>query len=97
MTTTSSIDKDGKIRYAVVGLGAFTQSDALPAFAEAKNSELVALVSGDTTKRTELAQKYGVRQFFKLYFGRQGARVVGDRRFDRCSDYSCFGSLDRDR
>ncbi len=60
MTTTSSIDKDRKIRYAVVGLGAFAQSDALPAFAEAKNSELVALVSGDPTKRTELAQKYGV-------------------------------------
>jgi predicted dehydrogenase len=36
----------------------------LPAFAEAKNSELVALVSGDTTKRTELAQKYGVRHTY---------------------------------
>ncbi len=60
MTTTLSIDKNRKIRYAVVGLGAFAQSDALPAFAEAKNSELVALVSGDPTKRTELAQKYGV-------------------------------------
>jgi predicted dehydrogenase len=61
MTTTLSIDKNRKIRYAVVGLGAFAQSDALPAFAEATNSELVALVSGDATKRTELAQRYGVR------------------------------------
>jgi predicted dehydrogenase len=61
MTTTSSIDKDRKIRYAVVGLGAFAQSNALPAFTDAENSELVALVSGDTTKQTELAQKYGVR------------------------------------
>ena len=49
-----------KIRYAVVGLGAFAQSDALPAFAAAANSELVALVSGDATKRAELAQKYNV-------------------------------------
>jgi predicted dehydrogenase len=64
MTTTLSINKDRKIRYAVVGLGAFAQSDALPAFADAKNSELVALVSGDTTKRTELAQKYGVRDTY---------------------------------
>jgi predicted dehydrogenase len=61
MTTTLSIDK---IRYAVVGLGAFAQSDALPAFAEATNSELVALVSGDATKRTELAQRYGVRSTY---------------------------------
>jgi predicted dehydrogenase len=64
MTTTSSIDKSSKIRYAVVGLGAFAQSDALPAFAYTENSELVALVSGDATKRDELAQKYGVRHTY---------------------------------
>jgi predicted dehydrogenase len=57
---TSSATKPQKIRYAVVGLGAFAQSDALPAFAEAENSELVALVSGDATKRSELAQQYDV-------------------------------------
>jgi predicted dehydrogenase len=64
MTITSSIDKNRKIRYAVVGLGGFAQSDALPAFADAENSELVALVSGDATKRAELAQKYGVRHSY---------------------------------
>ena len=53
-----------KIRYAVVGLGAFAQSDALPAFADAENSELVALVSGDANKRAELAQKYGVKNLY---------------------------------
>ncbi len=53
-----------KIRYAVVGLGAFAQSDALPAFADAENSELVALVSGDANKRAELAQKYGVKHHY---------------------------------
>lgn len=66
MTTTLSIDKDRQIRYAVVGLGAFAQSDALPAFAEAENSEVVALVSGDATKRAELAQEYGVRYMLNV-------------------------------
>jgi predicted dehydrogenase len=57
---TSSVNQPRKIRYAVVGLGAFAQSDALPAFAEAENSQLVALVSGDPTKRAEIAQQYDV-------------------------------------
>jgi glucose-fructose oxidoreductase len=47
-----------KIRYAVVGLGWFSQDAALPAFAHAENSELVALVSDDPIKLTELSQKY---------------------------------------
>ena len=54
-----------KIRYAVVGLGWFAQSAALPAFAHAENSELVALVSDDPTKLAEIAQKYeGVQRTF---------------------------------
>jgi predicted dehydrogenase len=64
MTTNSSIDKYSKIRYAVVGLGAFAKSDVLPAFTDAENSELVALVSGDAAKRDELAQKYDVRHTY---------------------------------
>lgn len=49
------------IRYAVVGLGWFGQAAVLPAFANAKeNSRLVALVSGDPTKRQELSEQYGV-------------------------------------
>jgi predicted dehydrogenase len=56
----SSVQGSHKIRYAVVGLGWFAQSAALPAFAHAENAELVALVSDDATKRTELAEKYGV-------------------------------------
>ncbi|MBW4518261.1 MAG: Gfo/Idh/MocA family oxidoreductase [Scytolyngbya sp. HA4215-MV1] len=46
------------IRYAVVGLGWFAQAAALPAFAHAENSELVALVSDDPSKLAELSQKY---------------------------------------
>jgi predicted dehydrogenase len=64
MTTTLSINEARKIRYAVVGLGAFAQSDALPAFADTQNSELVALVSGNATKQNEIAQKYGVRHTY---------------------------------
>ena len=53
-----------KIRYAVVGLGWFAQAAALPAFASAENSELVALVSDNPTKRTEVAKKYGIEDTY---------------------------------
>jgi glucose-fructose oxidoreductase len=50
-----------RIRYAVVAQGYISQIAVLPAFAHAKeNSELVALVSGDPVKLTELSKKYGV-------------------------------------
>ena len=47
-----------QVGYAVIGLGHIAQSAVLPAFAHAKNSKLVALVSGDAEKRTKLARKY---------------------------------------
>jgi len=51
----------GPVRYAVVGQGYIAQAAVLPAFAHAKrNSRLVALFSGDETKRRELGQMYGV-------------------------------------
>jgi glucose-fructose oxidoreductase len=53
-----------KIRYGVVGLGWFAQEAALPAFAHTENSELVALVSGEPTKRAELAKQYGVQHTY---------------------------------
>ncbi|MBD2614613.1 MAG: Gfo/Idh/MocA family protein [Nostoc sp. ZfuVER08] len=53
-----------KIRYAVVGLGWFAQQAALPSFAHTENSELVALVSDDPTKREELSKKYGIKQTY---------------------------------
>jgi predicted dehydrogenase len=52
----------GKIRYAVVGLGWFSQSAALPAFAQTEKAELVALVSNDSEKLSTLAQKYDVER-----------------------------------
>jgi predicted dehydrogenase len=49
------------IRYAVVGLGHIAQVAVLPAFAHARrNSRLVALVSGDRTKRRLLTRRYGL-------------------------------------
>ncbi|AFZ56869.1 Gfo/Idh/MocA family oxidoreductase [Anabaena cylindrica FACHB-243] len=61
MTTTNG---KNKIRYAVVGLGWFAQEAALPAFTSADNSELVALVSDDPTKREELSKKYGIQHTY---------------------------------
>src|SRR5579884_87637 len=49
-----------KIRYAVVGLGWIAQETVLPAFANTKNSELAALVTGDPQKARELSQAYSV-------------------------------------
>jgi glucose-fructose oxidoreductase len=52
--------REGKVRYAVVGLGYISQVAVLPAFRHAENSELAALVSDDEVKRTELGKDYGV-------------------------------------
>jgi glucose-fructose oxidoreductase len=57
-----------KIRYAVVGLGHIAQTAVLPAFAHARrNSELVALVSDDHAKLTELADRHHVPHRFHTY------------------------------
>jgi glucose-fructose oxidoreductase len=54
-----------RIRYAVVGLGHIAQVAVLPAFAHAtRNSQLAAVVSGDRTKRREIAKRYGIEQRF---------------------------------
>jgi len=47
-----------KIGYAVAGLGHIAQTAVLPAFAHAKNSRLVALLSDDEEKREKLSRKY---------------------------------------
>ncbi len=53
--------RDGKARYAVVGLGYIAQVAVLPAFRNARrNSELAALVSDDPEKRKTLAARYKV-------------------------------------
>ena len=52
-----------KTRYAVVGIGWFAQAAVLPGFKNANNSELVAIVSGDSEKRHEVAKMYGVESY----------------------------------
>ena len=53
------------IRYAVVGLGHIAQVAVLPAFAHARrNSQLTAIVSGDRTKRREIATRYRLDHAF---------------------------------
>lgn len=64
VSSQSSSSDRSKIRYAVVGLGWFAQQAAMPAFAQSENSELVALVSDDSTKLQELGQKYNIRHTY---------------------------------
>jgi predicted dehydrogenase len=53
------------VRYAVVGLGHIAQVAVLPGFAHARrNSRLVALVSGDATKRRLVGRRYSVDQLY---------------------------------
>ncbi len=56
---------EGKIRYAVVGLGHIAQVAVLPAFQHAKEtSELTAFVSDDKEKLDELSKQYGVKSLY---------------------------------
>jgi len=53
------------VRYAVVGLGHIAQVAVIPAFTHARrNSKLVSIVSGDRTKRREIATRYRVQHAF---------------------------------
>lgn len=61
--TRSGISK-GKIRYAVVGLGHIAQVAVLPAFRNADNSDLFALVSGDAEKLKRLGKKYSLEHVY---------------------------------
>jgi glucose-fructose oxidoreductase len=60
-TDKKSKKTDKPVRYAVVGLGYISQIAVLPAFAHAReNSELTALVSGDSKKLKALSRKYNI-------------------------------------
>ncbi|MBW4512966.1 MAG: Gfo/Idh/MocA family oxidoreductase [Scytonematopsis contorta HA4267-MV1] len=63
-TNSSGNNDKNKIRYAVVGLGWFAQEAALPAFAQADNSELTALVSDDPDKLKEISKQYGIQDTY---------------------------------
>jgi len=59
-TRNNGAYKRRRIRYGIVGLGHIAQVAVLPAFAHARNSELVALISDDQTKLRELSRRYHV-------------------------------------
>ncbi|RUS98004.1 glucose-fructose oxidoreductase [Dulcicalothrix desertica PCC 7102] len=63
MANNSNSNNGHHIRYAVVRLGWIAQETVLPAFAQASNSQLTALVSDDPTKQEELGKKYGVKTY----------------------------------
>jgi predicted dehydrogenase len=47
-----------QVGYAVVGLGHISQHAVLPAFAHAKNTRLVAVISSDEEKRKKVGKRY---------------------------------------
>jgi predicted dehydrogenase len=53
-----------KVRYAVVGLGHIAQIAVLPAFRNAENSELFALVSADSDKLEKVGKKYSLEHLY---------------------------------
>lgn len=63
-TSNSQTRTHRKIRYAVVGLGWISQAALMPAFQNAKNSELTALVSDDAEKLKTLGRKYRVKNLY---------------------------------
>ena len=66
-----------RIRYGVVGLGHIAQVAVIPAFAHARrNSQLVAIVSGDRTKRREVARRYRIDHTFTYEEFDECLRVV---------------------
>ena len=64
-----------KIRYAVVGLGHIAQVAVLPAFENATNSKLFALVSSDPQKLKSLGKKYELEH---VYSYRDYGRVLSN-------------------
>lgn len=64
MKSHRNFSRGRKVRYAVVGLGHIAQVAVLPAFRNAPNSELAAIVSGDPEKGDKMGKKYRVKQVY---------------------------------
>ncbi len=58
-----------KVRFAVVGTGWFAQEAILPAFPNAENAKLAAIVSGDPVKQKEVGEQYGVPAYGYEQYG----------------------------
>ena len=53
-----------KLGYAVIGLGSISEVAVLPAFRHSKKSRLVALVSHDLKRASQLAKRFGVKNCY---------------------------------
>jgi predicted dehydrogenase len=58
------LDSEKKVRYAIVGLGDIAQEDMMPGVEHTGNSEITALVTGDTAKASELGKRYDVARTY---------------------------------
>lgn len=56
------------VRYAVIGLGHIAQVAILPAFEQADNAELTALISGDDVKLAILGERYHVGATHQFHY-----------------------------
>ena len=53
-----------KVRYAVVGAGWISQIAFMPALPQVENSEITAIVTGNSDKAAELAEFYGIKNVY---------------------------------
>lgn len=51
---------DKRVRYGIVGLGSISQEAMMPGVEHTGNSEITALVTGDSTKAATLGEEYGI-------------------------------------
>lgn len=59
--------KTKKLKWGVVGLGRFVENSFLPAMKYIRKSMVVSLCSRDLNRAKELAQKFGVPNYFNTY------------------------------
>lgn len=59
--------KTKKIRWGIVGLGRFTEHSFLPAIKSVRKSTVTSLCSRDFNRAKELAEKFGVPNYFNNY------------------------------
>ena len=52
--------RDGKLGYAIVGLGGYGKDIIIPRFADCEHSRLAAVVSGDPAKAKKVADEHGL-------------------------------------
>ena len=56
--------EDRKVRYAVVGAGWISQAAFMPGVKHTGNSEITALVTGDSDKAEALGRRYGIERLY---------------------------------